>query len=85
MATARLDEFFHGAAVFFLKVDVENAEEYALGGFDHHLSTGRVAHLVMETRKNQARGGRCRAHTRACACACVHASGAANFAWKCLY
>ena len=54
MTTTRIDDFFHGSEIFFLKIDVENAEEYVLQGLNHHLTTGRVKHLVMETRKNQA-------------------------------
>ena len=55
MRTSRLDEFVpQSAEVFFMKVDVENAEEYVLSGFADTLASGRVKHVVMETRSNQA-------------------------------
>ena len=55
MMTRRLDEFVpSNADVFFMKVDVENAEEYVLSGFSDAMKSGRVKHMVMETRGNQA-------------------------------
>lgn len=36
--------------IFFLKIDVENVEEYVLMGMREALILGRVRHLVMETR-----------------------------------
>ena len=55
MHTNRLDDFFLlGSEVFFMKIDVEGAEEYVLQGFSNFLAQGRVKHLVMETRRNQA-------------------------------
>lgn len=53
MQSIRVDEFIKDMDVFFLKIDVENAEEQVLKGMDSHLTKGRVRHLVIETRKNQ--------------------------------
>ena len=55
MRTSRLEEYVpQSAQIFFMKVDVENAEEYVLSGFADTLASGRVKHMVMETRSNQA-------------------------------
>jgi len=55
MRTKRLDEFVpRSVDVFFLKIDVENAEEFVLSGFADAMTAGRVKHMVMETRSNQA-------------------------------
>ena len=55
MMTRRLEELVPAEAeIFFMKVDVENAEEYVLSGFSDAMKSGRVKHMVMETRGNQA-------------------------------
>ena len=55
MRTSRLEEYVpQSAQIFFMKVDVENAEEYVLSGFADTLASGRVKHMVMETRSNRA-------------------------------
>ena len=54
MKTRRLDEIFTGHEVFFMKIDVENSEEWVLKGMDRLLSERRVRHFVMEHRRNQA-------------------------------
>lgn len=53
MTSVRLDSLFTHSEVFFLKIDVENAEAMVLRGIDTLLSSGGVKHLVMETRSNQ--------------------------------
>jgi len=53
MLTRRLDEIFRGYDVFFMKIDVENAEEYVLKGMHRLLERRRVKHFLMEHRPNQ--------------------------------
>jgi hypothetical protein len=54
MMTSRLDDMFNsGTHIFFLKLDAEGSEEQVLKGFQSHLKSGRVQHLVIEVRRPQ--------------------------------
>jgi FkbM family methyltransferase len=55
MKTKRLDSMVpQNANIFFMKIDVEGAEENVLRGFHSFMTSGQVRHVVMETRKTQA-------------------------------
>jgi hypothetical protein len=54
MKTRRIDSLFDGNEIFFMKVDVENSEEWVLKGMNKLLERQKVHHFVMEVRSNQA-------------------------------
>jgi FkbM family methyltransferase len=51
--TQRFDQVFNGTDIFFMKIDVENAEAYVLSGAGAYLAERRIHHLVLELRSNQ--------------------------------
>lgn len=47
MTSKRLDEVISDANIFFLKLDVEGVEEWALRGFDSYINAKRVKHIAI--------------------------------------